>query len=80
MRLRKVLLEENRWWPLEPHEIGKVVPERIGGVCLIADAEGTPIYAGESPNPRNALRKHAEGESEEAACIRSHGADRFLLR
>ena len=56
-----------------------MVPERFRGVYLIADSEGTPIYAGESPDLRNALRKHAEGESEEAACIRAHGATQFLF-
>ena len=56
-----------------------VVPERIRGVYLIADSEETPIYAGESPDLRNALRKHAEEESETAACLRSHGATQFLF-
>ena len=79
MRLRKVLPEENRWWPFTTYEVMKVVPERFGGVYLIADSEGTPIYAGESPDLRNALRKRAEGESEEAACLCAHGADRFLF-
>ena len=71
MRLREVFPEENRWWPLDALIVGKVVPERFRGVYLIADSAGTPIYAGESPDLRNALRKHIEGESEEAACIRS---------
>ena len=79
MRLRKVLPEENRWWPFSVQQVMAVVPERMGGVDLIADSEGTPIYAGESPDLRNALRKHAEGESEEAACIRAHGAAQFLF-
>ena len=79
MRLRKVLPEENRWWPFSVQQVIAVVPERIRGVYLIADSEGTPIFAGESPDLRNALRKHAEGESEEAACIRSHGAIQFLF-
>ena len=68
MRLRKVLLEENRWWPFSARHVQTVVPERFRGVYLIADSEGTPIYTGESPD----LRKHVEGESEEAICIRSH--------
>ena len=72
MRLRKVLPEENRWWPFEPYKIGQFVPESIGGVHLIADSGDAVIYAGDSPDLRNALRKHAEGESEEAVCIRSH--------
>ena len=46
-----------------------MVPERIGGVYLIADAEGTPIYAGESDRLRDALCRQVEGQSEEAACI-----------
>ena len=79
MRLRKVLPEENRWWPLSARHVLAVVPERIRGVYLIADSEGTPIYAGESPDLRNSLRKHVEGESEEAACIHSHGATQFLF-
>ena len=72
MRLRKVLPEENRWWSFDARIVGKVVRERFRGVYLIADSEGTPIYAGESPDLRNALRKHIEGESEGAICIRSH--------
>ena len=79
MRLRKVLPEENRWWPLSVQQVLAVVPERIRGVYLIADSEEAPIYAGESPDLRNALRKHVEGESEEAACIRAHGATQFLF-
>ena len=70
---------ENRWWPLDCRIVGKVVPERFRGAYLIADADGTPIYAGESPDLRNALRKHAEGASEEAACLRAHGAAQFLF-
>ena len=79
VRLRKVLPEENRWWPLAARHVLAVVPERIRGVYLIGDSEGTPIYAGESPDLRNALRRHAEGESEEATCIRAHGATQFLF-
>ena len=79
MRLRKVLPEENRWCPFSVQQVIAVVPERVRGVYLIADSEGTPIFAGESPDLRNALRKHAEGESEEAACIRAHGATQFLF-
>ena len=79
MRLRKVLPEENRWFPFSPSAVMTAVPERTAGVYLIADSGGAPIYAGESPDLRNALRRHAEGESEEAACIRSHGAVQFLF-
>lgn len=77
--MRKALPEESRWWPFSVQQVIAVVRERIGGVYLIADSEGTPIYAGESPDLRSALRKHAEGESEEAACLRSHGATQFLF-
>ena len=59
--------------------VEKCVPERFGGVYLIADSEEEVIYAGESPRLRDALWKHAAGESEQAACIRSHGADRFMF-
>ena len=79
MRLRKVLPEENRWWPFSAQQVMAVVPERIRGVYLIADSEGIPTYAGKSVDLRNALRKHAEGQSEQAACLRFHGADRFLF-
>ncbi len=79
LRLREVLPEENRWWPFSVQQVATVVPERFGGVYLIADSDDAVIYAGESPDLRNALRKHAEGESEEAACIRSHGATQFLF-
>ena len=73
MRQRKVLPEENRWWDVSLLRVMNAVPEEIAGVYLIANSEGTPIHAGESDDVRNALRKHVSGESEEAACIRSHG-------
>ena len=79
VRPRKVLPEENRWWPLDARIVGQVVPERVGGVYLIADAKEEVIYAGESRRLRDALLEHAEGKSEQAACLRSHGADRFTF-
>ncbi|MDE0675161.1 MAG: GIY-YIG nuclease family protein [bacterium] len=59
--------------------VEKFVPERFGGVYLIADAQEEVIYAGESPRLRDALRKHAAGESAQAACLRSHEVDRFMF-
>lgn len=79
MRLREVFPEENRWFPFTAHVVEKFVPERFGSVYLIADSEEQVIYAGESRRLTNALLAHAEGQSEQAACLRSHGADRFLF-
>ena len=76
MRLRKVLLEENRWWCFSSRQALAAVTKRIRRVYLVADAEGSVICAGESVDIRNAVREHAEGTSEQAACIRSHGAER----
>lgn len=75
---REVVPGENRWFPFVVGVIRRFVPERRG-VYLIAGPDTDPVYAEESEDLRDALRKHAEGESEQAACIRSHGAHRFLF-
>lgn len=79
MRPREVLPGENQWFPFSRDEIMAVVPAHFRGVYLIADSEGTPIYAGEAHRLRDALMRHARGQSEEAACLRSHGATQFLF-
>ena len=79
MRLREVLPGENQWFPFSTHDIMTIVPERFRGVYLIANSDGAVIYAGESVDLRNALRKHVESTSEEAACIDSHSPTQFMF-
>ena len=79
MRLGEVLPGENRWFPFTARVVEKFVPERFGGVYLIADAKEEVLYAGESGRLRDALLEHAQGASEQAACLRSHAADRFMF-
>ena len=75
----KVLPVENRWLPLTARVVEQFIPELSRGVYLIANDEEKVIYAGQALRLRNALMEHAEGRSEQAACLRSHGADRFLF-
>ena len=74
-----VRLRSNRRRPATIRGPARRFLVQFSPLILTADSAGIHVYAGESPDLRNALRNHAEGISGEAACLRSHGATQFLF-
>ena len=80
MRLRKVLPEENRWWPFSVQQVMAVVPERDGRGLSDCGLRGDSHLRGGSRRISGTpYGSTPRWESEEAACIRAHGATQFLF-